>query len=324
MLNHVGCACLNKKRFSSILWALAIFLILPASLIAVRAQEASASGGTTASRGFLDPAGPIAASQLSHFGTISLIMIFMVIVPIFIAIPIILLRYRRGARGTYKPEWEFNWGVELFIWALPIIIVIALATALWKDTHKYDPYAPLGENPLQIQVVSLDWKFLFLYPEQGIATVNFLALPEKRPVTLTLTSATVMQSFMVPRLAGQIYTMAGMTTELNLVADKPGTYTGRNMQYNGTGFASQSFPTEVMTKDAFTAWVANTRTASRQLNWGEYENLLKPSLVEKPVLYSSFDPNFFNKIISRFAPERHTVPAKTNTQNGHQEAEASQ
>jgi|TARA_R110000851_G_scaffold333421_2_gene512976 cytochrome o ubiquinol oxidase subunit 2 len=323
-MNDLLSACLYKKRLSSSLRALAALLLLPGVLAAAQAQEAGTSAASLSSRGFMDPAGPVAAAQLSHFGTISLIMLVVVIIPIFIAIPIILLRYRRGARGAYKPDWEFNWGVELFIWALPIMIIIALGIALWNHTHKYDPYAPLGENPLQIQVVSLDWKFLFLYPEQGIATVNLLALPEKRPVTLTLTSGTVMQSFMVPRLAGQIYTMAGMSTKLNLIADKPGTYVGRNMQYNGTGFASQSFGTKVMTDDAFAAWAEKTRTASGQLDWQGYETLLKPSIVNEPVLYSSFDPDLFNKIIASFAPEQHKMASTHNKHHGHHQAEANQ
>lgn len=319
MLNHFSGARLIYKRFSSILCALAAILLLPGIFATSLAQETAPSGAATTSHGFMDPAGPIAAAQLSHFGTISLIMVALVIIPIFIAIPIILIRYRRGARGTYKPDWEFNWGVELFIWGLPVVIIILLATALWKDTHKYDPYAPLGEDPLQIQVVSLDWKFIFLYPEQGIATVNLLAVPEKRPITLTLTSGTVMQSFMVPRLAGQIYTMAGMTTKLNLVADEPGTYLGRNMQYNGSGFAAQSFRTEVMAHDAFTAWAEKMRNAPKQLNWQEYATLLKPSIVREPMLYSSFDPELFNKIIASFAPERLNMTADMHKQHGHHE-----
>jgi cytochrome o ubiquinol oxidase subunit 2 len=316
--NHPGLPGKNEKQVSGILFVLATLLFLPGFFISVLAQE-TAAGAPTTSRGFMDPAGPVAQAQLSHFGTISLIMAALVIIPIFIAVPIILIRYRRGARSAYKPDWEFNWGVELLIWGLPVVIIILLATALWKDTHKYDPYAPLGEDPLQIQVVSLDWKFIFLYPEQGVATVNLLALPEKRPITLTLTSGTVMQSFMVPRLAGQIYTMAGMKTKLNLITDRPGSYLGRNMQYNGTGFAAQSFRTEVMTHDEFAAWAEKMRSAPKQLNWQGYETLLKPSIVREPMLYSSFDPELFNKIIASFAPERLNITANVHKQTGHQE-----
>ncbi len=175
--------------------------------------------------GFLEPAGPVAAAQLSHFGTISALMLI-VIVPMFVALPLVLLRYRRGGKGTYRPDWEFNWGLELLIWGIPVALVAALGTALWNHTLKNDPYRPLGPSPLVVEVVALDWKFLFLYPEQGVATLDLLVLPQGRPVTLKLTSGTVMQSFIVPRLAGQIYAMAGMQTQLNLIADATATSPG--------------------------------------------------------------------------------------------------
>lgn len=265
------------------------------------AEEAARAAASLPAGGFISPAGPVAAAQLEHFGVITGIML-LVVVPIFFLVPWVVLRYRRGGRGAYRPDWDFNWGVETFIWGIPVAIIVALSIALWKHTQEYDPYQALGANPMPIEVVSLDWKFLFLYPEQGVATVDELVLPLDRPVTLTLTSGTVMQSFMVPQLAGQIYTMAGMKTQLNLIADRPGSYIGRNTQYNGTGFADQSFPTRVMDETDFSAWVQKAQASAQTLDWAGYETLLQPSLVPQPIVYRSFEPGLFNRIVETFAP----------------------
>jgi len=265
------------------------------------AAPALAWPGVAAAGSFLEPAGPVASAQLSHFGVISALMLI-VIVPMFVALPIVLLRYRRGGKGTYRPDWEFNWGLELLIWGIPVALVIALGTALWKHTSQNDPYHALGPEPLVVEVVALDWKFLFLYPEEGVATLDLLALPEDRPVTLKLTSGTVMQSFIIPSLAGQIYAMAGMQTQLNLLADETGDFTGRNTQYNGLGFATQSFPTRVMSAEAFESWVAATKAEGTALDAAGYEKLLPASVVNEPVLYSQFTPGLFDQVIASFAP----------------------
>ncbi|MFK8254182.1 COX aromatic rich motif-containing protein [Ancylobacter terrae] len=257
--------------------------------------------GLACARGFLDPAGPIASSQLVHFGVISAVML-VVIVPMFVALPIVLLRYRRAGKGTYRPDWEFSWGLESLIWGLPVALIVILGSALWKHTLENDPYRPLGPDPLNVLVIALDWKFLFLYPEQGVATLDLLALPEGRPVTLKLTSGTVMQSFIVPSLAGQIYAMAGMQTQLNLIADRTGDFTGRNTQYNGLGFAHQSFTTRVMSPQDFDGWVASTRAQGGNLDFAGYQALLTPSVPEQPVLYGTVTPGLFDQVIASFAP----------------------
>ncbi|MFT0862033.1 COX aromatic rich motif-containing protein [Ancylobacter sp. G4_0304] len=258
--------------------------------------------GVACARGFLDPAGPIASAQLTHFGVISALMM-LVVVPMFIALPLVLLRYRRAGKGTYRPDWEFNWGLETLIWGIPVALIVILGSALWKHTLENDPYKPLGPDPLVVEVVALDWKFLFLYPEQGIATLDLLALPEGRPVTLKLTSGTVMQSFIVPRLGGQIYAMAGMQTQLNLLADQTGEFTGRNTQYNGLGFAQQSFTTRVVSPQDFDNWVASTKAQGKGIDFAGYQALLEPSVVAEPVLYGSVSPGLFDQVIASFAPD---------------------
>ncbi|MFJ7883511.1 COX aromatic rich motif-containing protein [Pseudomonas sp. NPDC096917] len=251
------------------------------------------------SAGFIDAAGPVAAAQFEHFKTIILLMLI-VVVPIFILVPWVLWRYRRGGRGAYRPDWDFNWGNEAVLWGVPIVLIIILSSALWAHTHKYDPYRPLGNDPLDIEVVSLDWKFLFIYPQQGIATLDYLALEQDRPVRLKLTSGTVMQSFMIPQLAGQIYTMAGMTTQLNLMADREGEYLGRNTQYNGDGFATQSFRTTVMSASQFDRWVQDTRKSTQTLDQATYDALLKPSVEHAPRYYGTVENGLFDRVLSSF------------------------
>ncbi|MBB3810476.1 cytochrome o ubiquinol oxidase subunit 2 [Pseudochelatococcus contaminans] len=277
------------------------------------AQPAGVASGPVSARGFMDPTGPVAETQLHHFGVIIAIMM-LVLVPIFIAIPIILIRYRRGGKGAYTPKWEFNSVVETIIWGFPVVIVAFLGIALWNYTFKLDPYRPLGDDPLEVEVVMLDWKFLFLYPQQGIATVDYLAIPEGRAVSLRLTSGTVMQSFIIPQLAGQIYAMAGMQTKLNILADTKGHYIGRNTQYNGNGFASQSFTTAVVTSDEFNAWAEAQRAAGNPLDWEAYVALAQPSITYEPAFYSAFEPGLFDRVIASFAPDM------VNAAHGHGEA----
>lgn len=299
--------------------ALMISAILSVLCGSAFAQTSVPAGGPASAKGFIDPAGPVAAAQLEHFGVITLIML-LVVVPIFVAVPWILLRYRRGGQGKYRPDWDFNWVVEATIWGIPIIIIVLLGSALWSHTQEYDPYRPLGDDPLQIEVVSLDWKFLFLYPEQGVATVDYLALPLNRPVTLTLTSGTVMQSFMVPQLAGQSYTMAGMKTLLNLSADRSGEFVGRNTQYNGDGFATQSFRTVVMPQEEFNTWVQNTRDIEETLAWGGYQTLLEPSIVHEPKFYGAFEPGLFDRVVASFAPHMASGPHGGHSASEHKGA----
>jgi len=257
--------------------------------------------GRVASRGFLDPAGPVAEAQLHHFSVIIAIMM-LVVVPIFIAVPLLVWRYRRGGKGAYRPKWDFDSAVETTIWGFPLVIVAILAVALWGYTFRLDPYRPLGDDPMEVEVVALDWKFLFIYPEQGIATVDMLAIPEGRPVTLKLTSGTVMQSFMIPQLAGQIYAMAGMQTQLNLLGERAGRFVGRNTQYNGNGFHAQSFMTEVMEPSYFAQWVELQRTTPATLDWPGYEQLAQPGLMSAPVIYGSVEPGLFTRILASFVP----------------------
>jgi len=229
-----------------------------------------------ASGSFMDPQGPIAAVQKTHLLRATA-LILIAVIPVLVLVPLIAFRYRRrkNSAAAYRPTWDFSARLEFLMWGVPVVIVAALSFYLWKATHRLDPYAPnFGQTPaLNVQVVGLDWKWLFIYPDLGIATVGELGIPVKQQVAMTLTTDTVMQSFMVPALAGQIYAMPGMTTQLHLVADQPETMLGENTQYNGRGFTKQKFQTIAMHPDDFNAWVQQVRTAGILLDPSTYQTL---------------------------------------------------
>ena len=211
---------------------------------------------------FLNPQGPVADAQRWHFYWVLGIMAVLVAGPIFVLTPFWAWRYRYGAKKSrYSPKWTFSRTLELMAWGGPIVIVAILAFFVWRDSHKLDPYKPIASNQpaLRVQVIGYDWKWLFIYPDQGIASIGTLAMPVGRPVSMHLTSATVMQSFFIPALGSQIYAMGGMDTQLNLEASKPGRSLGENTMYNGNGFHQQKFTAVAMTPAKFKAWVSNVR-----------------------------------------------------------------
>ena len=224
---------------------------------------------------FLDPAGPIAEEQLWHLIKVTALTMVAVL-PVFVLVPFLLWRYRYQAkRPDYDPEWERSPGLEILIWGVPFAIIGVLSFMLWRSTVALDPYKPISgtEKPIKVQVIGLDWKWLFIYPDLKIASVGELVFPADQPVELTLTTDTVMQSFMISALAGQIYAMPGMTTKLNLLAKGTGTFQGENTQYNGTGFHAQKFRALSMEGATFHAWVASVSAKGRLLDEPTYGKL---------------------------------------------------
>ena len=261
-----------------------------------------ASGCNPAGLGFLNPAGPVAASERDLFVNVILLML-VVIVPVFVLTPLVAWRYRYKNRdASYQPTWAFSWLLEIFIWGVPVVIVATLSVIVWRETHHLDPYRAIASDQptLEIQVVGLDWKWLFIYPDRNIATVNELVFPVDRPIRLLITSDTVLQSLMIPRLGGQIYAMAGMRTELNLKADAPGIFAGENTQFNGKGFQNQKFKAIAVTPDEFTAWVARMQALRMRLDGPEYAELSRKSVVSAPVFFSDVEAGLFDKIMGRY------------------------
>lgn len=228
---------------------------------------AACSGATHLS--FLNSQGPIADAQRWHFYWVTAVMLVLVAGPIFLLLPFWVWRYRYGNKASkYTPNWQFSRLLEITAWSGPIVIVAILAFFVWRDAHRLDPYKAIASDqaPLRVQVIGYDWKWLFIYPDQGIASIGTLAMPVGRPVSLHLTSATVMQSFFIPALGSQIYAMGGMVSQLNLEATKSGLSLGENTMYNGDGFHQQKFTAHAMTPADFKAWVANVRTHGTPLD----------------------------------------------------------
>ena len=231
-----------------------------ASLCAVVLLLAACDGHTHLS--FLNPQGTVADAQRWHFYEVLGILTVLVAGPIFLLLPFFAWRYRYGNTASkYTPKWQFTRLLEITAWGGPIVIVAFLAFFVWRDSHRLDPYKPLASNQaqLRVQVIGYDWNWLFIYPDQGIASIGMLAMPVGRPVSIQMTSATVMQSLFIPALGSQIYAMGGMVTQLNLQASKTGRFLGENTMYNGDGFHREHFTAVAMTAADFNAWLSKVR-----------------------------------------------------------------
>jgi cytochrome o ubiquinol oxidase subunit 2 len=260
------------------------------------------------STGILDPQGPVAAAERLLIINATEIML-VVVVPVILATLGIAWWYRASNdRASHSPEWAYQGGVEFVTWSIPALVVILLGGVCWIGSHELDPRTPLRSDvkPLEVDVVSLDWKWLFIYPDQAIATVNELVVPAGTPVNFHLTSATVMNSFFVPQLGSQIYTMAGMTTRLNLLADKPGKFPGLSTNFSGDGFSEMRFIMTAVPQGDFTGWVEKVRGAGPALDDPAYAALTKPSSAVPPSTYRSVDPKLFERIVEQTAlnPEK--------------------
>jgi cytochrome o ubiquinol oxidase subunit 2 len=258
--------------------------------------------------GVMDPQGPVAAAEWLLMINATEIML-VVVVPVILVTLWVAWWYRASnARAGRSPDWRYQGSVEFVTWSIPALVVILLGGVTWISSHQLDPRTPLPGNakPLRVDVVSLDWKWLFIYPDQGIAAVNQLVIPTATPVSFRLTSATVMNSFFVPQLGSQIYTMAGMMTHLNLLADKPGDYIGFSSNFSGDGYSDMRFTTSAMPAGEFDGWVAKARGAGNALDDPAYGELTKPSSAVPPATYRSVDPALFERIVDQTAlnPEK--------------------
>jgi cytochrome o ubiquinol oxidase subunit II len=250
--------------------------------------------------GVLDPKGPIALAERQILFNATGIMLAIVI-PVAIATLGVAFWFRASnERARYRPDFVYSGRIEMLVWSIPLMTVLLVGTVAWIGAYDLDPPKPIGSSTkaLKIQVVSLDWKWLFIYPEQGIASVNHLTIPVGTPVSFELTSSGVMNSFFVPQLAGQIYTMAGMVTRLNFVADHPGTYRGMSANYSGAGFSDMVFKVDAVAPQDFTQWADATRNAGPVLDQQGYADLVKPSRAVAPYTYRSVTNGLFTNVMS--------------------------
>ena len=249
--------------------------------------------------GVLDPRGPVAADEYQLLQNATVVMLAL-IVPIIVLTLAFAWWFRAGnRRAKRRPDWSYSGALEVVNWMVPLMIILFLGGMGWVASHALDPAKPLPSQapPLKIQVVSLDWKWLFIYPDGGVAAVNHLVVPAGRVLQLQLTSGSVMNSFFVPQLGSQIYTMAGMTTTLHLQADRPGTFPGRSVQFSGDGFSDMRFEVDAVTPAAYEAWLARTRAGGTSLDAGAYAALSRPG-TSAPRAYRLDEPRLFQHILA--------------------------
>ena len=264
--------------------------------LAVLFIGATALGGC--SGGVFDPQGPIAAAERLIMFNATGIMLAIVIPTILATLGMAYWYRSSNSRARYLPEFNYSGRVEMLVWSIPLMTILLTGGVTWISSYDLDPPKRLASavKPVRVQVVSLDWKWLFIYPDEGVASVNHLTVPAGTPISFELTSAGVMNSFFVPQLAGQIYTMAGMVTRLNLQADHPGTYRGMSSNYSGAGFSDMYFNVDAVPAERFAQWVAATRTTGPVLDAQTYADLVKPSQAVGPYTYRAVAPGLFGEI----------------------------
>jgi len=258
----------------------------------------------------MKPHGDIAQQQANLIVTSTLLML-LIIVPVIALTLFFAYRYRQSnTEATYSPDWDHSTRLELVIWGAPLLIIIALGAITWISTHKLDPFRPLDRiseskplaadvKPLEVYAVAMDWKWLFIYPEQGIALVNELAAPVDRPIHFRFTSTSVMNTFYVPALAGMIYAMPGMETQLHAVINKAGIYDGMSAQYSGAGFSDMRFKFHGLTDEEFARWVEGNKTGGNTLTRADYLKLEQPSTKEPIQRFASVEPGLWGAIVDR-------------------------
>ena len=250
----------------------------------------------------LDPKGWIAFKE-KELLIITTLLMLTVVIPVLVLTIVISCKYKESnKKANYDPNWHSNFLLELIWWGFPCIIVIALSVLTWKSCMELDPFRPLESDvkPVKVQVVALQWKWLFIYPDEKIASLNFLQIPEKTPINFEITADAPMNSFWIPQLGGQIYAMPGMNTQLHLIADEPGEFKGSSSNLSGAGFASMKFITKATSQAEFDSWVASAKQSPHVLNLESYDHLIAPSENDPITLYLLGDDGLYNEIIMKY------------------------
>jgi cytochrome o ubiquinol oxidase subunit II len=249
-----------------------------------------------------NPKGQVGLDQRNLI-ILSTLLMLLVVVPVIVMALVFSVKYRASnEKARYTPEWAHSRKIETVVWGVPLVIIIVLGVVTWKSTHALDPYRPLDSDvkPMVVQVIATDWKWLFIYPELGIASVNELAMPVDTPVNFQVTSDGAMTSFFIPALGGQIYAMAGMQTQLHLIANEAGQYRGIAANYNGPGFSDMHFKTLATDAAGFDKWVAGVRAGQARLDKDSYARLAKPTFNHPVEHYASIQPDLFQTIIDKY------------------------
>lgn len=250
----------------------------------------------------LNPKGIIGLKEKQLFVVVSLLMLI-VVVPTFFLTFWFAWKYREGnTKAKYTPDWEQNRTAEFIWWGIPCVIVLVIGILCWKGCRELDPFKPLSSNvkPLKVQVVALQWKWLFIYPEHKIATVNFFQFPKETPINFDITADAPMNSFWIPRLGGQIYAMPGMRSKLHLIADEEGQFRGSSANLSGSGFSDMTFVAKASSQGDFDQWIDSVKQSSRALSFEEYRHLAEPSERNGVATYLLTDENLYEQIVMKF------------------------
>jgi cytochrome o ubiquinol oxidase subunit 2 len=265
--------------------------------------------------GVLDPRGPVGAAEKLILID-SLAIMLAIVVPVIVATVAFAWWFRASnTRATYRPNWAFSGSLELIVWAIPALVITFLGGIAWFGSQALDPYRPIDSKikPIEVEAVSLDWKWLFIYPDEGIATVNQLVVAAGTPVHFKITSASVWNALFVPQLGSMIYSMARMTTQLNLQADNPGTFQGLSGMFSGDKFSDMHFEVQAVTADAYQQWVAAAKESGSALDREAYARLAQSADSAPVMSYKSIDPTLFGAIVAGTAPEPAGAPEITNS-----------
>lgn len=253
--------------------------------------------------GMYHPQGIVAHKEKTLLIDATLLILIIVIPVLFLTI-FFAFRYRASnKKATYRPDWGHSNIIEAFCWAIPCIIILILAIMTWITTHDLDPFKPISyknKPALEIQVISLDWKWLFIYPSEHIATINYLKIPDDRPIHFRITAEGPMNAFSIPQLGSQIYSMSGMETQLYLAGNKQGIYTGLSTNYSGDGFSWMNFKTYVVSNKDYSNWVQDVQKSPKQLTQKEYDELVKPSEKVPPQFFSNPTDGLFQSVINKY------------------------
>lgn len=264
----------------------------------------------------LDPRGMIGLKERNLI-IVSTLLMLIVVIPVLLLAFFICLRYRASNKSArYNPYWDHSILAESIWWGFPCVIILVLSVITWQSSHELDPYKPIKTHvdPLKIQVVALQWKWLFIYPEQKIATVNFFQFPEKTPLEFEITADAPMNSFWIPQLGGQIYAMPGMRTNLHLIADEEGSFRGSSANLSGEGFAGMTFIAKASSRDDFDQWVESVRQSPQPLGRDEYHLLARPSSYDPEAFYALQDEGLYDYIVMKYMqPMPHRQEMDTQT-----------
>lgn len=292
----------NKGRFSGGSWLLVVAMILVPFIVGAVVWFLSMDKNVAV----FNPHGQIAAQQKDLI-IFTLWLSAVVVIPVFIMLGLFAWKYREGNhKSTYTPDVEGNKWVEALWWGIPITIIGILCVVTWVTTHQLDPYKPLESSvkPVKVQVVALQWKWLFIYPEQQVVSVNELKIPARTPINFEITADGPMSAFWIPNLGTQTYAMTGMSAKLSLIADKPGMYRGSNTNINGVGYSDMDFDAIAIPEDEFAKWAKKTATerdrAGYHFDWEKYEQVAKPSRHDKVAYYHLHIPDLYTKVINKF------------------------